>query len=288
MSDDLSIVVDRDERELEVIHVRADELVIDTEWNMRSATGSAARARGMPGTHETLTDAQLRADIEARGLLQPIGVRIDDDERVLVRYGFRRAQACLAIDPGYPVACVVLQPSESSFSDAVANIAENIHRRAIEAHELADRLCTIQREHPELTTRELAAAVGISQPYLVQLTTARRNAHPELWERFKAFGLRFGRRLTFREFFVTAKLPQHEQLAAWERLVTEEPKRSPRTVRASVKRRAERLLARVDELEGTDDFRSGARWALRVALGQTPPPPRRDHDRRADRTGTDS
>lgn len=285
--------------ELELLHVRAAELVIDAAWNVRRQGGSASRAQGVADTHETLSDEQLRADIERHGLLQPIGVRLLG-EGYAVRYGFRRATACLAIDAGYPVPCVVLAEQDddeaAAFEDAAANLRENLHRRPVEAWEIAERLYAMQRARPELSTAELGEIVGLSQSYTSQLCAARRDAHPEVWRVFVAYGLRMGRTISWRDFRRVVRLPQSEQVAAWRELVTQTGNGTRPKARRTLSRDLRSVLTRIDELaaDESDDYRRGARWALRLALGDARSEgihrltkrARRD-DRRDDRAATE-
>ena len=270
--------------ELELVHLRAGDIVLDESRNTRSyaAGGSGIETKGTAEEHDAFTDEQLRRDIEIRGVLQPITVEpLDDDDdnsgRFAATIGFRRLRACLAISEDYPVPSLVRRPrgddaDEQAFDRAGANLAENMHRRKLKPFELAEALYRMRQLRPEISKRELGEFVGLSDGYTCNLLKIRTCATPELWRLFVDYGLRFSSRVSYIDLLEIVKLPQHEQVAAWHALLAEKEARKTRHKKA---RRANaatlrKWLKQVDHIQGSGDYRAGLRAALLAAMGETP------------------
>ena len=91
--------------------------------------------RNVRRRHDDLADAQLKADIAARGLLQNLVVRENDRGRFEVEAGGRRYKAltALAAEKHFPrtklVTCLVLGGDEGDAREA--SLAENFHKLAM-------------------------------------------------------------------------------------------------------------------------------------------------------------
>ncbi|MCH8083473.1 MAG: ParB/RepB/Spo0J family partition protein, partial [Myxococcales bacterium] len=164
----------------ELVRVRLDELFIDESWN--------ARREGLD--KEEL--AELVADIESQGLLQPIIVRQLEDGRYALVAGFLRAAACRQIDEAMVLDCKLLQTSddedEAELEAYHANLSENLKRKPLKPWEIADVLHRIREKRPDLPGRELSRSVGLRYGYCSQLLEMRSRAHPDLWAIFQKFG----------------------------------------------------------------------------------------------------
>lgn len=100
--------------------------------------------------------SSLMYDIQQRGLLQPIGIRIDDNALI---FGNRRVRAFEKL--GYEeIECIFF----SDINDEellISNLVENIQRKNIGTIEIG-RICKLLMEK-EYTTSEIAHKLGINQ-----------------------------------------------------------------------------------------------------------------------------
>ena len=278
MLDSDSALIDvADVAELEMVHVRALEIVMDESLNSRSYEkfGSGQETEGMAKEHGGFTDEQLRDDIAKNGLLQPIGVRLFEGAYVCV-YGYRRLRACLSLHEDYPVSCIV-QASEGdeerdSFEAHAANVRENMNRRNLKPFELAEALFKMTQSREDLSVGEIAQAVGIERQYANHLVLIRKRAAPKLWRLFVSYGLRFSNRLQYKHMIPIVKLPKLEQVAAWQSVVAEneeqrrQRKSNPRR-RATIKT-INQWLAELDSLGEDARFVEGVRYALQAVNGE--------------------
>ncbi len=241
-----------------LVHLRASALVVDHQWNSRQESSASPAA-----------DKDLQADIEKRGLLQPLVVVKVGEEWILVA-GFRRQRACAAIDETRTWPCL-----ERSFEDfelgleaeaSGANLAENLHRRNLKPYEIADHLARIRKTQPGITLAQLSELVGLSQGRARELLKVRERAVPEVWAVFKRYGRRYPGAIQFKDLMSVVGLPRLEQLEAWKKIVAaSKPKKRQR-------RTLEDYLEQVHEIAGSVDFRAGVRFGLLVALNREPWP----------------
>ncbi len=264
---------------LQIITLPADEIVMDSEWNARSEgkLGTAEESTGYADLGEALTDEQLRDDIAQRGLLQPVRVRLVDDEWHLV-FGFRRLRACLSLDLGMPVICTVQPCTDDEEADdleaAIANLSENQHRRELRTFEIANKLWEIHQQMPPGTTYVgLAACVNYSVSYVSSLMRMKKNACSELWTLFCKYGARYGNGVTYKDMLdITKEHAKDEQLKAWEKLMEERVAGvagkggGGRKKSGGNKRRLELALKRVERLHHDTDVKYGMRLILRVVF----------------------
>lgn len=181
--------------------IRADE-----RWNSRDTSA--------PGSPRELSDDELEESIRETGLLQPIRVRKEGGQWVLV-FGFRRLKACLRIDPTSPIPCTVMpssgDPTKDDFIARCENLAENGPRLDLRPHELADACFRLRQAHPDVIFKDLAARVGKGEEHVERLTRIRAKLCPELWEAWSANPDRF----TINDLLAVCPLPHAEQVGAY-------------------------------------------------------------------------
>ncbi len=278
MSDNLALIDVEQVEELEFVHVRAGELVIEEARNTRSYTrlGSGHETEGIAERHDAFTDEQLREDIAAHGLLQPIGVRWLG-ESFHVMYGYRRVRACLRLSPNYPVPCVVHAQTgdedRDDFEADAANLRENMNGRGRKPFKLAEGLFRMHGLRPELSRTELGQCVGLSSGYTTNLLRIRKDACPELWRLFVSYGLRFSSRVNHLDMLEIVRLPKSEQIEAWDALIEARADRKKKKKRRTTAYCARSTTIRqwvveIEKLPVGPEYAAGIRHALRAVLGE--------------------
>ena len=260
--------------ELELVHVHACEVVLDQERNNRSYGdgGTGVLSEGIANDNQDFSDEQLRDDIRAHGVLQPIGVR-SVESVVHCLYGYRRLRACRAIDEHYPVPCILHAQTGDAIRDDfdanAINLRENLNRRALKPFEVAEALYRMHHLCPELTTAELGESIGLCQSYTSHLLKIRRDAIPQLWQLFVSYGLRFNASVGWRDLLPIVSLPKTEQLQAWRALIDERTERKKhRRKKQGFKARPSTIRRWIEDVENLPpEDQRGARHALRVVLG---------------------
>src|SRR3990167_2869964 len=99
--------------------------------------------------------SDLMHDIEQRGLLENIGVRLNDNALI---FGNRRVKACEKL--GYEDILCDYYDDVSDEELLITNLAENLKRRDIGGIEIG-RICKLLMQNGMLTT-EIAEKLGIS------------------------------------------------------------------------------------------------------------------------------
>lgn len=225
----------------------------------------AIRLDGWNARRECLEpDEELVESVRAHGILEPVGVRVEEGECWCV-YGFRRVRAAILV--GLEQVPVVLVEG-SKFQAQVANIAENYQRRNLRPHELAQALFELHREYG-FHAEELATMTGISKTHCANLLRVRQKLAPVIWEQFCSWGPTL--KVPFQDLVELATLSWEEQIARWNTAHDlyggarrgNEWKPGPAKLR--------KMLRRIEDnpeimREGTG-FAAGARYGLRVALG---------------------
>lgn len=260
-----------------MVSLRVSEVLVDEEWNCRDvlATESGAAADG-PG-HE-LTDAELASAIAERGLIHPPRVRQLESGHWALTVGFRRLRALLHNDPEQVVAFTV-QPNSGDeradeFRASCDNLSENLNRRNLRPFEIANKLYRMAQSAPEMTTEQLAEAVGLSYPYVSRLLRIRRRAAPELWELFMGHdGANYGAGIGFKDLAVIVRAPKDEQLQRWQKLVAERTAPQSGGPEGRSRKRPgmgqlRKYLRQTEMLGGSEDWEKGVRFGLLVALGR--------------------
>lgn len=191
---------------MRIVTVKVSELIIDHAKNARLSpqafepVTTDAEGKQTGGRYAGDALLALTDNIRARGLLQPVGVRvvtIDGRERFELRFGFRRAVACAQIDPHYEMTCVVIHEgksdAEAELESSIDCLSENIPREALTPFEIARELARV-REHYKLhhgkrpQNRELARIAGLNEGYVSRLLSIYAGASDALKERW-AHGL---------------------------------------------------------------------------------------------------
>lgn len=263
-------------RELTFLYLRAHQIELDEERNARSyaPVGSGYATKGIAQGRQAWTDEQLRTDIEQHGLLQPIGVHQVDEEHYTCVFGYRRLRACQAISEDYPVACTLFElegedEDADTFEQLSANLRENMNRRKLKMFELAEALFRMQQLRPELTQTELAQIVSLSQGQCSLLLAIRKKAAPKLWTLFVEYGMDLGRDVNIADLAEVVKLPDSDQVAAWNRLL--ELRRS-RKRKKNVQRYAAQAatirgwISELGQVKTQGEFTEGVRYALECVL----------------------
>lgn len=260
MSDD-DDVLDDDERG-HLLWCKPAEIDTDTEWNVRDA-----------GEADPVADAELRADIERRGLLQPL-VIYEMDGRLKLAAGFRRHAQCARIDADREVPCFLRSFDQLALDRdlevAGANVAENLQRQRLRPHEIAEVLHRTHKQRPDLSVKDMASLFGMSETWIRRLLAVRQNASTALWSVVKRYGKQMPRGIRFQDVVEISKRPHYEQIDAWNRLIDERDAKRRRRApsRRLTARELRRYLDCVEQLSGSADFKAGVRFGLRVCLKQ--------------------
>lgn len=253
------------------VWLSVSEIVADESRNTRCyAEGSGVAVSGSAGVGEELTDDELAGDIRERGLIAPLGVTLTGEEIYRLRWGYRRHRVCAQIDPDMRVPCIVVDETDA-WAELSDNLAENLHRKQLRTFEIAEALYRMRRLRPDLPNTSLCEELRISKGYGSQLLSIRENACPELWRLFVQYGTRFSRNVSVRHLYAISKLPPDEQLAAWQKLVAERDntgRKKRRRGASGLARRSDAMiwLSKTMALPASEEFREGARFALRCVL----------------------
>jgi ParB family chromosome partitioning protein len=126
-------------------------------------------ANRMEASFHTEAHLELKATIEAMGgNSQPIGVRaaekVDNTEWELI-WGSRRHRCCIEL--GMPVKAMVLDLSDVDLF--LAMDAENRSREDLSTYEMARHYRRALDEKLYPSAKQLAAALGVSQPYVAKI-----------------------------------------------------------------------------------------------------------------------
>jgi ParB/RepB/Spo0J family partition protein len=250
----------------DTVTLRISEIVRDLEWNCRDAIAAS----------NSDNDA-LAANIEARGLLQPPRVRQLEDGRFALVHGFRRVAACEQLDPDMEILCTLQEPTgdeeEDELEATAANLAENIRRQRLAPFEIANTLHRLKKGRPDLTAGQIAEMAGMHPATARRYLKIRHSAGAELWELFCRYGERYPHGVNVADVAKVVTFPHDEQPAKWAELLKSRKQhggkrkkgsKSPSSKAAKLRR----YIEQVPELDASQDFRDGARWAFQVALGQ--------------------
>ena len=256
----------------EIVDLLPGEIVLDTEWNSRKEYVARVESEG---PHQNLSAEQLETSIAEHGVLQPPRVRRIADGRYTAVFGFRRIIAAKKVAPDQRIPCS-LQPSTGDaeaddLKARVVNLCENLHREALQPWETAEALYQIKITHRASTMVEIAAMTGLSKRYVANLVRLRMKAHPTVWRQFQRWGVSL--RIPYGEVLRIAALAPEDQVEAWNCAI------EARRLRGSGKRgaqkrpgpsRLQKYLTDADEhlKKRPYEFRRGAKFALRVALGK--------------------
>lgn len=136
------------------------DVQVDTSFNARFTT-----TRTTDEHKSSIED--LAEDIKKRGVLSPIWVT----KTGFLVAGFRRVEAARMAGVESVRALVLDLPKEKAQAQArVLNLVENVHRDQLRPAELSYQLLKLQKEEESLPTMsDLAAFVGLSQPYVSKL-----------------------------------------------------------------------------------------------------------------------
>lgn len=107
-------------------------------------------------------DTRLKASILEHGVIQPITVAPLEDDRYQCLLGHRRLAAARAAGLVNIPAIVQKLPDELP----LRQLAENVHRRAVDPMDIARTLRTYLDEHPDSTRSELARKLGRSPAWV--------------------------------------------------------------------------------------------------------------------------
>ena len=262
----------------EIIELMASDIEVDEEWNCRDAVEPDTGGDDTPG----LSLDELEVSIRRYGVLQSLVVQrlvYEPGERRRWRLvaGFRRHQVCSRIDTQFVVPCTVLRRTGDAGRDellaSIANLAENLQRRNLRAHEIANTLYRVANANPDLMQRELAELVGVNRDYCSKMLRVRRKAIPELWAVFVRHGTRFGNGITFGDFVEVVTLDKEKQLTAWRQLVEDrnawKPFAREKVSKRLSRRQIKECLKHVPNVDGSEQYRRGIRQGLLIALGET-------------------
>jgi len=178
--------------EMRMVELALDDVVIRPGWS----------ARGEPSEEEVAKAAERFAQQQ---MLQPPAVAQRGQGWVLVAGGLRLSVwRHLGYERG------VFRWVEGSDQELLLlNLAENIARKELGHHEIAERV-TFLRELG-ISAAEIAKHSGYSARYVRQLAALKRDAHPELWALFVARTPH----LQVRVMLDLVAHPPEEQLERW-------------------------------------------------------------------------
>lgn len=182
-----------------------------------------------PGTNvRSKIDTALRESILTHGVLQPITVSIEPDDRYRCLYGHRRLAAARAA--GLKTIPAIVEGLPDALP--IRQLVENLQRREVDPMDVARTLRDHLEAHPGLRQGELARALGRSTHWVSTRLTLL-DMTPELQERLSAGEIR-----------------QHQALAA-HKATTEQPKSGrPRTMRPGVTADTARVVVELEGVKG--------------------------------------
>lgn len=245
------------------VRVLPTEITLDEDWNSRREYTRTEGEAADPS--DLLTDEQLEESIRQHGILEaPAVMSVDGTYKAV--YGYRRIRAAQRVRPTRKITVRLIKDGPQRAR--AYNLVENLHRRALKPWEIAEALYQMKLENPVARNEDLAALVNLSKTFVMNLLVLRTRADPVIWEQFKRWGTSL--KIGYREVLAISKLPQCDQAAAWKAAVERQKQRPvkkyPETRRPG-KKRLERVIESLDLLDYSDEWKSGARWALHVALG---------------------
>jgi hypothetical protein len=251
--------------------LRASEILVDPARNARrSREPSSASKRG----DGRLTDADLVADIRARGLDTPIRVRLRPDDRWELVAGARRLRACSAIDPEYRMLATVQPLEQASDLDLrLTSLAENVHRSNLRGWEVCLELWKLSRPPFSLPMPKLAELTGFSANYCCNLIRIKKQLAPELWDHWMGVG----DSMPLKTLLDVCSLPEAEQAAELERQMSTATNLSHRKTRSLLLAKPLHVLRWLDSLSSSTmiearsaEWRAGALHALQATIRRVP------------------
>lgn len=217
-------------------------------------------------------DEELIRSVGLHGVLEPVGVRPVElpkrGELLVCIYGFRRTRAAvLAGLETIPVVLCVYEDDETSYK--TANLAENYHRSNLRPWELAQALYEMELE-TGLEPSVLGERVGMSPEYASQLVRVRKRLAPVLWEQFQKWGV--SKKIPWKDLIELSSHPWETQIEKWNEAhdLYEGARRGHEYKPGPAKLR--KMLRRIEGdpsiMREGPGFAAGAKYALRVALGE--------------------
>ena len=254
---------------LETVTIPVSSLVVDGRRNSRQLGGSRALLDRATAPRTEMSLDELEDSIRSEGLLQPPGVS-KHAKGYRLEYGYRRVTACLRIDPQMPITCVVIETDAIGL--AVANIAENVHRRQIREFELALAVKRIIDENPLVSVESIAKRLALRPRLVRELALVCKRAAPELWLVFPRFGGRPGTGMQWKQIVPLMEYEHDEQVAMWrQQLKTERTNRargqgSGRRIDGG----ADSVAKRLKELRAmpSTPYREGLIAGIRFSIGR--------------------
>lgn len=214
-------------------------------------------------------DDELLKSIMAQGVLEPIGVQhVQEGYRCI--YGFRRLAAARALKM-QTIPAIIHDDMVDDLQVMAANLAENYQRRNLRPWEMAQALFEMHQASG-LEGKELGPLVGMSPEHAVNLLRVRRKLAPVIWEQFVTWGVTH--KVPFQDLVDLCAHPWDEQIERWNRAHDwyQGARRGCeyRPGPAKMKKMLKRLDEHPEAFREGPGFAAGARYALRVALGQEP------------------
>ena len=217
-------------------------------------------------------DEELVRSVGLHGVLEPVGVRVLElpkgKELFRCVYGFRRTKAAIMAGLSMiPIVACDFEKEEVAYK--TANVSENYHRSNLRPWELAQALFELEQE-TGLEPSELGERVGMSGDYATQLVRVRKRLAPVLWEQFCKWGVT--KKIPWKDLIELSSHPWETQVEKWNEAHDlyegarrgHEYKPGPSKLRKMLKR----IEADPSVMREGPGFASGARYALRVALGE--------------------
>lgn len=221
-------------------------------------------------------DEELVRSIGLHGVLEPVGVRVIElprkKEILRVIYGFRRTKAAIlaGLDTIPIIACDFSEATDDEeVAYKTANVSENYHRSNLRPWELAQALFELEQE-TGIDPSELGERVGMSPEYASQLVRVRKRLAPVLWEQFQKWGV--SKKIPWKDLIELSSYPWETQVEKWNEAHDlyegarrgHEYKPGPSKLRKMLRR----IEADPSVMREGVGFAAGAKYALRVALGE--------------------
>lgn len=155
MSMKMSMKMEQDKKDLEVVQIPLEEIDADDDFNCR-------------GSITPMSVKDLAENIRSQGLLQPGVVMPHPDPNSGYKYklvaGYRRRYAVKLL--GYPTYSCVIKDTLSEEDAMILNLNENIQRQQLSILQEATAIAKIKAKNPRANRRYCADALGMGEGWV--------------------------------------------------------------------------------------------------------------------------
>lgn len=242
-------------------HVKLSEIRVDDKGNVRQ-TQSYDTPSTILGEEEAGLE-NLAESLKTRGQLQPCGVVADGDRGYRLIFGFRRYHAAKLA--GLDTLFVTVFPSENATEVTVAQLAENISRKRLNAYETGKGVNTLLKAG--MKPNEVAKAIGLVKGSVSNYKLIFEKIAPpilEAWEK-EPGTIKVSWLLSIRELPVTEQLERLKALSSGAKPAAKQAESGTETEAEEEPSETKKRMAKRHEVQMWLGFLREGRFATRGA-----------------------